>query len=61
MGKPKQPKPPEPLKREENLSVRVSPELKAALARVASAEEHTLSKMAEIVLRRWLKERGELK
>ena len=57
----KKPKPPEPTKRGENLSVRVSPELKAALARVAASEERTISQMAEIVLRRWLQEKGELK
>jgi len=48
-------------KRGENLSVRVSPELKTALARVAASEERTISQMAEIVLRRWLQEKGELK
>ena len=57
----KKPKPPEPTKRGENLSVRVSPELKTALARVAASEERTISQMAEIVLRRWLQEKGELK
>jgi RNase H-fold protein (predicted Holliday junction resolvase) len=61
MRKPKQPEPPEPLKREENISVRASGELKAALVRVARAEERTLSQMAEIILRRWLQEKGELK
>ena len=61
MVKPKLLEPREPLKREENLSVRVTVDLKAALARVAAGEEHTLSKMAEIILRRWLQERGELK
>jgi hypothetical protein len=57
----KTPKPPEPTKRGENLSVRVSPELKASLARVAASEERTISQMAEIILRRWLQEKGELK
>jgi hypothetical protein len=57
----KKPKPPEPQKRGENLSVRVSPELKAALARVALSEERTISQMAEIILRRWLQDRGEWK
>jgi hypothetical protein len=44
-----------------NLAVRVSDELLAALSRVAAAEERTKSQMAEIILRRWLQERGELK
>jgi hypothetical protein len=57
----KKPTPPEPTKRGENLSVRVSPELKASLARVAASEERTISQMAEIILRRWLQEKGELK
>jgi predicted transcriptional regulator len=57
----KKPKPPEPSKRGENLSVRVSPELKAALSRLAASEERTISHMAEIILRRWLQEKGELK
>ena len=57
----KKPKPQEPTKRGENLSVRVSPELKGALARVAASEERTISQMAEIILRRWLIEKGEMK
>jgi hypothetical protein len=44
-----------------NLAVRVSSELLEALARVAAAEERTKSQMAEIILRRWLQEKGELK
>jgi hypothetical protein len=43
-----------------NLAVRVSDELLAALSRVAAAEERSKSQMAEIILRRWLQEKGEL-
>jgi hypothetical protein len=44
-----------------NLAVRVSAELLAALSSVAVEEERTKSQMAEIILRRWLQERGKLK
>jgi hypothetical protein len=38
----------------------VSAELLAALGRVAAAEERSKSQMAEIILKRWLQEKGEL-
>ena len=67
MKKPKNaPKPPprstaSPGARTANLAVRVSDELLAALSRVAAAEERTKSQMAEIILRRWLIDKGEMK
>jgi len=50
-----------PGSRTANLAVRVSSELLEALSRVAAGEERTKSQMAEIILRRWLQEKGELK
>jgi hypothetical protein len=50
-----------PASRTSNLAVRVSAELLEALSRAAAKEERSRSQMAEIFLRKCLKERGELR
>lgn len=50
-----------PEKREAPLSIRIKPSVREAMTKAATAEQRSVSQLAEIILGGWLKEKGFIK